>query len=244
MQAGELGKGRLLWPVWDVFYRPQRTYLSFLNDLKPLIIIHVRFTHAQPQGCYSTRTWHGRSTLQVPQVLLPSLLHRPAPDHLPFAQRVPPPSRHPLCSPGHHRQQHPQSCIPWPRWFVHAYLCSLLDFVAWSHSFYGRPGGRCSISWPCLAWGNCALQCEFVLIQRISAHRLSYWWRLTEWPELGEPSASPWMRTWRSPRIEGDLQAPLDSQRHRPVSPSPTIAAPHWGASQCPRRWSACNKRL
>jgi hypothetical protein len=40
------------------------------------------------------------------------------------------------------------------------------------------------------------------------------------------------------------LQAPLDSQRHRPVSPSPTIAAPHWGASQCPRRWSACNKRL
>ncbi len=24
-------------------------YLSFLNDLKPLIVIHVRFTHAQPQ---------------------------------------------------------------------------------------------------------------------------------------------------------------------------------------------------
>ncbi|CAM6074431.1 unnamed protein product [Sphagnum tenellum] len=24
-------------------------YLSFLNDLKPLIVIRVRFTHAQPQ---------------------------------------------------------------------------------------------------------------------------------------------------------------------------------------------------
>jgi hypothetical protein len=24
-------------------------YLSFLNDLKPLIVIRIRFTHAQPQ---------------------------------------------------------------------------------------------------------------------------------------------------------------------------------------------------
>ncbi len=47
-QANGFGRGGLLWPVWDVSRRPQRTYLSFLNDLKPLIVICVHFTHAQP----------------------------------------------------------------------------------------------------------------------------------------------------------------------------------------------------
>ncbi len=51
------------------------------------------------------------------------------------------------------------------------------------------------------------------------------------------------MWTWWSPRNKRDLLALPDPQRHRPVSPSPTIAAPRREAGQCPRRWSACNKR-
>jgi hypothetical protein len=47
MQAGEFGGGGLLWPVWDVSRRPRRTYLSFLDNLKHLIVIHVRFTHGR-----------------------------------------------------------------------------------------------------------------------------------------------------------------------------------------------------
>ncbi len=188
---------------------------------------------------HSNKTWSiGSSTGSSP-----SPPHHLALDHPPFDQCAPLPSGRPSRSLGHRRQQHPQSCVPWPRWCVQAYSRSLLDSAVGSHSFCGWPSGRCSISWPCMAWGGCTLQCESALIQRISTHKLSYWWRWTKWQEPSELSASPWMRTWRSPRNEGGLQAPPDPQRHRSVSPSPTTATPRHRAGRCPRRWNVFNKR-
>ncbi len=219
--------------IADVLVLPQRPQAPHRHSCS--------FHPCPTPGCCSIRTGHGRSAL--PHVL-PFPPHHPAPNHLPFAQRAPPPSGCPPHFPGHRCQRHPQSCIPWPRWCVQVYLHSLLDSTTQLHSFCEWPGGRCSISWPCLAWGGCTLRCESALIRRINAHKLPYWWWWIEWPEPSEPSASPWMRTWQSPTNEGDLPTPLDPQRHRPVSPSPTTATPRRGVGRCPRRWSTCNKRL
>ncbi|CAN5960924.1 unnamed protein product [Sphagnum jensenii] len=46
---GKCGKPGVGSEANDMSFKPRRTYLSFLNDLKPLIVIRIRFTHAQPQ---------------------------------------------------------------------------------------------------------------------------------------------------------------------------------------------------